>query len=298
MAGYEFIDPSTNRKDQIVKDRLTFHEGIPVFSILEFNIFGTCTRRCTFCPISLDSYKKTTKGIDVDLFEKICRDLAKIEYSGKILFSGFSEPLLHKRVNELFALVKLHLPQARMEIVTNGDLFHKVDLPQLFRSGLDTMSVSVYDGPEQLEELKQITAAAGLTNDQVIFRRRYFDGTNWGMTISNRSGLIDSNEYRDKGETKVEELPLKSSCFYPFYMMLVDYTGDLLLCPHDWNKHSTMGNLRDLSVWDLWKGKYMQFVRGKLSGCDRNFKPCNTCDVKGNVIGRENFDAWQHKSFT
>ena len=294
MSNYSFVDPSTIRKDQIVKDRLTFHEDIPMFSILEFNIFGTCTRRCTFCPISLDTYKKTNQGMDVKMFEKTVKELAAIGYAGKILFSGFSEPLLHKQIKDLFRLAKTHLPEVKMEIVSNGDLFERTNLKELFDAGLDTMSVSLYDGPQQLEELKKITDSYGLTDSQVIFRRRYFDGDNWGMTISNRSGLIDSNEYRDKNEEKVVELPLKSPCFYPYYMIMVDYNGDVILCPHDWNRLSKMGNLNDSNIWDLWKGKYMQFVRSNLSKSNRCFKPCNTCDVKGNVIGKENFEAWQN----
>jgi len=293
-----FIDPSTTRKNNIARDKLRFHEGIPIFSIIEFNIYGTCTRRCEFCPISLDSFKKTSNSLDVALYEKILNDLSEINYDGKILFSGFSEPLLHKRLADLLRITKKKLPSSIMEIVSNSDLFDRVDVKSLFSAGLDTMSVSVYDGPEQLKSLQDWKMAKGFSDKEVILRRRYLENGNYGMTISNRSGLVDSNKYRDQNENKINELPLKAKCFYPFYTVMVDYNGDFLLCPHDWKKQFKVANLAEQNIWNVWSGKHLMSARRKLGKADRRFAPCITCDVKGDVVGSENYDAWAKSNLT
>lgn len=288
-----FIDKSTDRKKKLVKDNLTIIDGIPLFSIIEFNITGSCNRSCSFCPVSDPAvYIKTNDGLDIHLFEKIVKDLKEINYSGKILFSAFSEPLLHKEVEELIATARKNLPNSRLEMVSNGDILTTKKLKKLFDAGLDTINISMYDGAHQVEHFTKMKEEANIKEDGVVLRRRYFENGNYGITISNRSGLINSNKFRDKNEVSITELPLKHQCYYPFYMILVDYNGDVLLCPHDWNKTLKFGNLKNEKLFDIWKGKALNNIRKRLASSDRNFSGCKACDVLGTVIGKENFDAW------
>jgi len=289
-----FIDKSTNRKKQIVKDSLTIVDGVPLFSIIEFNITGSCNRNCSFCPVSNpEVYTKTNDELDTALFEKIVKDLQEISYDGKILFSAFSEPLLHKKVEELISIAKNNLPNVRLEIVSNGDLLTSKKLKKLYKSGLDTINVSMYDGKHQIEYFNNMISEAEVPEDLVVLRRRYYESGNYGITISNRVGLVDSNEFRDKDEESITELPLKQPCYYPFYMILVDYNGDVLLCPHDWNKTLKFGNLKNEKLFDIWKGKVLNNIRNKLSNSDRDFAACKNCDVLGTLIGKDSFYAWK-----
>lgn len=288
-----FIDPSTDRKAQIVKENTKVIDNIPIFSIIEFNIYGNCNRDCSFCPVSNpDIYEKKHEGISIEFFNKILDDLVSINYEGKILFSAFSEPLLHKQINDLIRSAKEKLPKCRVEIVSNGDLLTEKKLKELFNAGLSAISISMYDGDYQIEYFRNMANKCELTDEQVILRRRYYKDGNYGITISNRSGLVDSNDYRDKNENSIIELPLKRECYYPFYMILVDYNGDVLLCPHDWTKKLVFGNLNNDSIWSIWSAKVINNIRKKLSHADRNFSPCKTCDVLGDVIGKDNFDSW------
>ena len=291
-----FIDKSTDRKKEIVKERLAIVNNIPLFSIIEFNITGSCNRDCSFCPVSNPNvYTKTKDGLELELFEKIIKDLQEIHYEGKILFSAFSEPLLHKQVEELIAIAKKYLPNIRLEIVSNGDLLTVKKLKKLYEAGLDTINVSMYDGSHQIEYFENMRVEANVPDDMVVLRRRYFENGNYGITISNRVGLVDSNEYRDEQEEAIVELPLKKQCYYPFYMIVVDYNGDVLLCPHDWNKTLKFGNLKDEKLFDVWNGKALNGIRKRLSNSDRNFGACKSCDVLGTVIGKESFDVWNKK---
>lgn len=291
-----FIDKSTDRKKRIVKDKLTMIDGIPIFSIIEFNIIGTCNRSCSFCPVSNPVvYTKTTDGLELELFKKIVKDLQEIDYEGKILFSAFSEPLLHKNVEELLTIAKEYLPNIRLEMVSNGDLLTVKKLKRLYTSGLDTINISMYDGAHQIEHFNSMREEADIPEDMIVLRRRYFEDGNYGITISNRVGLVDSNEYRDEKEEAIVNLPLTQPCYYPFYMILVDYNGDVLLCPHDWSKTLKFGNLKDEKLFNIWRGRALNGIRKKLSNCDRNFGACKSCDVLGTVIGKDSFEAWDIK---
>ncbi|EJF07769.1 radical SAM superfamily enzyme [Thiovulum sp. ES] len=288
-----FIDQSTNRKNTIVKNNLKFINDFPLFSILEFNITGNCNRDCSFCPVSNpEVYIRSNDAISPELFEKITLDLKEINYSGKILFSAFSEPLLHKEIEKLISTARKNLQNCRIEIVSNGDLVTAKKLKKLYDAGLDTINISMYDGKHQIDIFENMQKESEVPKDFVVLRRRYWENGNYGITISNRAGLIDSNEFRDKNEEKILELPIKEKCFYPFYMILVDLNGDVLLCPHDWKKSVIFGNLQNENILDIWRGKKLETMRKNLSNSNRNFTPCKTCDVLGTVMGKESFKAW------
>ena len=95
-------------------------------------------------------------------------------------------------------------------------------------------------------------------------------------------------------EYKIESLkePLKTRCTYPAYTFFIDYNGDVLMCSHDWGKKMIMGNISKNSIEEIWNSKKFNFARKKLNNADRNFSPCNVCDVKGNLIGNKHAEYW------
>ncbi|KJU81327.1 radical SAM protein [Candidatus Magnetobacterium bavaricum] len=290
-----FIDSSILRKKNTVKTNLRFVDTVPIFSIVEFNIFDTCNRKCAFCPNSNKTRdNKQNKKIDISLYTKTMKDLSRISFNGKILYSAFSEPLLNNEIEKLITISKEILQDCTVEMVSNGDLLNVDKLIQLFESGLDAINISLYDGPEQIEHFNKMQENVGLHRDKIILRRRYLADDNYGMTISNRAGLVDSNKYRAIHDNPIEHLPLDRECYYPFYMILIDLNGDVLLCPHDWSKKLVLGNVDRENIWEIWNNDILKKIRLMLVNNNRNFSPCIKCDVYGNLIGRESFEAWQN----
>ena len=107
--------------------------------------------------------------------------------------------------------------------------------------------------------------------------------------------LAQSMQIHLENENDILELPLKQVCYYPFYMILIDYDGEVLLCPHDWNKTLKFGNLKQKTFFDIWNGKALNGIRKRLSNSDRNFGACKNCDVLGTIIGKDSFEAWDIK---
>lgn len=295
----EVVDRSILRKKELVEtdENIRLINGFPVFSIVEFNVYGACNRSCSFCPVSDPTvYTNKYEGISLDLYTRIMGDLERIQYDGSIYFSAFSEPFLNKELPELVKISKTILPKARIEINTNGDILKKnpEKLIDVFEAGLDTVSISVYDGPAAYNEFLRLREELNLTENQCLLRRRYFDEEtgNWGTVFSNRSGLINTEKFFNGTKNDVEALPLKRPCYYPFYQTLIDYNGDMILCCHDWGKAYIVGNLAEENIWELWIGQKYQAVRKSLAQKNRNFKPCNKCDVKGDLMGGPYFKAW------
>ena len=290
----KFFDPNIPRKSRVLDQHLEGSQdgeaGPPFFSLIEFNLSGLCNRKCVFCPrVDPSVYPNVNEHIPIELYEKIMKELAEVDYDGMILFSAFGEPLLYKNLEVVLKLSKQYCPKVRNESVTDGDFVTAHKLRALFAAGLDTLLISMYDGPEQEEHFSSLAQEAGLSETQVVLRKRWLPPEeHYGITLSNRSGMVEIPEV---GVGPLKE-PLKRPCFYPFYQVLVDYDGAVLLCPHDWGKKLVVGNLNDSTIHELWDSRVMRRVRRNMANSDRNFAPCNVCDVDGTLMGKPHFEQW------
>ena len=291
---HKFFDPNIPRKGKVLDQHL---EGAtdgttrpPFFSLIEFNLSGLCNRKCVFCPRAKpEVYPNINEHIPVELYEKIMKELAEVDYDGMILYSAFGEPLLYKNLEVVLELSKRHCPKVHIETVTDGDFVTPEKLRSLFEAGLDTLLISMYDGPEQEEQFQEMVDQVGLGDSQVILRKRWLPPEeHYGITLNNRAGMVDLPEI---GIVPLKE-PLKRPCFYPFYQVLVDYDGAVLLCPHDWSKKLIVGNLNHQTIHEVWDGRILRRVRRSLAASDRNFAPCDKCDVDGTLMGRRHFEEW------
>jgi radical SAM protein with 4Fe4S-binding SPASM domain len=166
-------------------------------------------------------------------------------------------------------------------------------LKKLFDFGLTTILISVYDSEFDALAFESMCNSLGLTDgEDYLIRRRFLPAEqDFGITMSNRAGMLKNAEY------KVMPLkdPLKKNCNYPAYTFFVDYNGDVLMCAHDWGKKRILGNLNKKTFYEIWNSQYALISRKKLLNKDRNFSPCNVCDVQGELIGNEHAAAWLAK---
>ena len=67
------------------------------------------------------------------------------------------------------------------------------------------------------------------------------------------------------------------------------------MCPHDWGKKNILGNLNSSSFKEIWLSKKSCMARKRLNNSDREFDPCNVCDVTGTLIGKKHANAWNEE---
>ena len=285
----KFLDPNLKNKKKTVEDKLQIvnYKGVslPLPTEIEISESGICNRQCSFCPRSDPKYEDIKEFISNELHLKLCKELKDLNYKGTIRYSGFVEPLLDKNIFNLIKMVRDHLPLTNIEIVTNGDPLNKARLLKLFTSGLNKILISAYDGKKEADELEKLCISSGLNLDQYIVRHRYLSEENdFGITLSNRSGLMENAEFKINALKE----PLKKACFIPSYTFFLDYQGDVLICPHDWGKKLILGNLNNEKLIDIWFSNKSLEIRKRLNNSDRNFDPCNVCDVIGTLMGRSN----------
>ncbi len=292
----KFFDKNIKRKSKIVGDTLQFvkNSKIPLPSVIEISDSGTCNRSCIFCPRSdpewIDKFDKK-EFIKKELHEKICKELSAYDYKGIVVYSGFNEPMLNKKCFENISRTRKYLPEAKIELITNGDVLNLEKIKKLFESGLSTLLISVYDGPDDLRKFHQMCKEAKLESHQFVIRNRYLPPEkDFGITISNRGGLMENAGHAIKSLTK----SINEPCYYPSYNFFIDYNGDVLMCSHDWGKKNILGNLNNDTIMNIWVSENAKKSRSNLAKADRNFSPCNVCDVKGSLIGESHAKAWQN----
>ncbi len=290
------VDKNIPRKEKITKDRIQFFSSdgnkFPLMSVVEISNSGMCNRKCSFCPRSDPNYPDINEFISKELHYKIVKELSDLNYKGMIIYSGYVEPLLDKRIYNCISEARKLLPEAKIEIITNGDVLNINRIKKLFKSGFSTLLVSVYDGPEDEKKFYNLCSEAGLRENQYVIRNRYMpEEKNFGLNISNRSGNLVNSEHKIAPLTK----SLNAKCNYPAYTFFIDYNGDVQMCSHDWAKKFIAGNVKSKKIIDIWMDKKFEIARKKLLNSDRNFNPCNKCDVSGELIGSLHSEEWLKK---
>ncbi len=280
----ETIKRNIDRRKLIVDDGIGKYKNIPLPTWIELSLIDVCNRSCVFCPksdssIAPDTYQKMSRS----LIDKLYKDLKKINYSGSITLCGYGEPLLHKDIEYITnKLSKV----SNVEVVTNGDVLSAKMLRKLYNANTGRCLVSLYDGPEQIEKFKNIIRQAKVPEDFVILRDRWYDDSqNFGVKLTNRSGTI-------KIGNQVSNT-MHSICYYPSYQFLIDWNGDVFLCPQDWQRRQTMGNMMQEEIFDIWTSKIMKKYRIDLLNGKRTNEPCKSCNAQGTLLGVNHAKMWR-----
>ncbi len=282
-------DPLLERK-KYLNSTVHLYKGIPLPSIVEISESGTCNRVCSFCPRSRSDFDDRKEFIKDRLVSKLAEELAEVSYAGLILFSGFVEPLLDVNIASHISALKMKNPQCRIEMVTNGDPVTINNLNRIYDAGLDTLLVSCYDGEHQIEEISSKVSKSKMPEEFVVFRKRWVGANeNFGISLSNRGGMMS------KAIFSIENLdqPWANPCYYPANTFFLDYTGDVLMCAHDWGKKAVVGDLNTESFYEIWTGRKFSNLRKKLLVGNRGCNPCNVCNVEGTRMGIEHARAWE-----
>ena len=280
---FKTIAVNIKRRTVIVNDILSKYKNKPIPSWIELSLIDVCNRSCSFCPksdpkIAPDTHQK----MSLSLIDKLCNELREIGYKGSVVLCGYGEPMLHKEIN----IICKKLSQVSfVEVVTNGDPLSPKKIKELYANNVNKVLVSMYDGAHQIKKFNEMIEKAGVPKDFVILRDRWHDSTkDYGLKLTNRTGTINIGNQ--------EKVGAFTKCFYPSYQFLIDWNGDIFLCPQDWQRRVTMGNMMQQHIFDIWDGKIMNKFRKDLIYGNRKNSPCNLCNAEGTILGKKHANAW------
>jgi radical SAM protein with 4Fe4S-binding SPASM domain len=282
----ETIQRNINRKKPILDRDPQYFNNKPLPSWIELSLIDVCNRACSFCPKSDDSIAPNThQRMTMALINKLVEDLKKVNFEGAFCLCGYGEPMLHK---EYIKIINKLGEIGGVEIITNGDLINKKSLKEIYESKATKVIISLYDGPDQIVKFKKLIKEIDIPEEFIILRDRWYsDKIDYGVKLTNRVGTVkvgNQPEVNDYSKTK---------CFYTAYQMLIDWNGDVFLCPQDWQRRQTMGNIMQTEIFDIWSGPVLSKYRRMLLNGERKLNPCNQCNADGMVYGKQHFQAWK-----
>lgn len=282
----ETIQKNINRKKPILDRDPQYFNNKPLPSWIELSLIDVCNRACSFCPKSDDSIAPNThQRMTMALINKLVEDLKKVNFEGAFCLCGYGEPMLHK---EYIKIINKLGEIGGVEIITNGDLINKKSLKEIYESKATKVIISLYDGPDQIVKFKKLIKEIDIPEEFIILRDRWYsDKIDYGVKLTNRVGTVkvgNQPEVNDYSKTK---------CFYTAYQMLIDWNGDVFLCPQDWQRRQTMGNIMQTEIFDIWSGPVLSKYRRMLLNGERKLNPCNQCNADGMVYGKQHFQAWK-----
>ena len=284
MNPEDTIKKNIKRRTFIVDQDIKFYKNVPLPTWIELSLIDVCNRTCSFCPksdpsIAPDTFQKMSRS----LIDKLSFELKKIKYRGAIALCGYGEPLLHK---DIAYITKKLAEAASVEIITNGDVLTSKILKNLYSANASRVLVSMYDGPEQIKKFKRIIKKSKVPSEFVILRDRWYDkDNNFGVKLTNRTGTVKiGNQVSNKAHT---------TCFYPSYQFLIDWNGDVFLCPQDWQRRIAMGNMMQENIFNIWAGKIIAKYRKVLLQGKRIYSPCNSCNAQGTLLGQNHAKIWK-----
>lgn len=270
---------------------------------------NVCNLKCPVCPQSTD--KKSPRGnMPIELYCKIIDEIADHVYDINLSHRG--ESLFHPNICDMIAYA--HERGIRTRIHTNGTILTPELSKQLIQSGLDFLSFS-FDGfskadyessrvgacydetlkniqtcltiKQELNSQTPFTVIQVIQTDNSPFRemikekesflshfqalpldKLYIkDPHNWGGIIENETAtrLSQNQEY--------------SPCTFCWYAITILWDGTVVPCPQDFFAVLKMGNLKETSLKEIWRGEKMVSLRNKfVSRMIDSVTPCNVCD--------------------
>ena len=277
------IKKNLKRRTIIVDDNVYMHKNYPMPTWVELSLIDVCNRACTFCPkVDPSIAPNTYQQMNRNLIDKVHDELKEIKYKGAIALCGYGEPLLHKDIRYIVEKLSNVAP---VEIITNGDVLSSKMLQNLYLSNVNKVLVSMYDGPHQIEKFKKMAKNANVPDEMLILRDRWYGAEqDFGVKLTNRSGTIKIGNQVDKEEYQ--------KCYYPTYQLLIDWNGDVFICPQDWQRRRPMGNMMQESIFNIWIGKTMTKYRKNLLNGKRCESPCKECNAEGTLLGYKHAKIW------
>jgi len=208
-------------------------------------------------------------------FDIVLREMQASGCTSSLVLSVNNEPFLHPKLTDFCLRASEALPDCPVELISNGALITKEHLKALAMISIPPKLVVDDYTPDhriigRIEDWARCLPKPGL---DIRFQRR-----SWNEMISNRAGnqpgcSTDANDYRD------------ITCTWPFGMIFLNPELEAFLCCSDYQYACKVGDLKQQSLMDIWRGPALTQIREHLLVPDRAAVPlCKQCDAEWWVL--------------
>ncbi len=260
-------------KQRNLRERVQNGDFLDLLTTVHIETRTRCNSSCAYCAANPRFDRRDDRSMSKDTYQKIINGLAEINYSQRVSPYCNNEPLLDKNIYSYIAYAREKLPDATIELKTNGTVLNEDRLKQLFENGLDKLYINDYQvsshASAKLEALYD--AYKNTYQDKLSYSRANYDNQAYKL---NRAGSNPSKSALPE--------PKNYFCYRPFEMIVFTADGKMACCSNDFYLENNIGNIHNASLKELFTGERIQALRKCLMKHDRSsFEACRKCDYVG-----------------
>jgi radical SAM protein with 4Fe4S-binding SPASM domain len=255
-------------------------EELPFPRMLDIELTNRCNYRCVMCPTGQRTVKRAIGDMDFDLYRSILDEVSK--FDAPIRFIRWGEPMLYPRLAD--AIIEAKMLERICHINTNGSLMDKSWCDFFVNVGLDSIKFSFQGVTKKgyqymrntpkfhriLRNIKDLHDAREEAEAEAPFIQV-------GTTITNESELLVNqfksmvDNYTDAvyvGITRDLQRPSQKDqyceCPEVFDKLSINWNGTVSACCGDYDNFTIVGDLKEQSLEDIWKGDKLNKMRTML----------------------------------
>ena len=214
-----------------------------------------------------------------------------MKYSGKVAYHVNNDPLLFPDLAEFAGIASDNLPDAWIQVLTNGKALTVNKAEALIKAGINELSINYYNNdlnselPETIRTIRDDLIHRYYNKEQ-IRRGHQSNGIKKGIFRFNifrrkETEILTSRAGTSPNKKEKAQTP-RGFCEYPFTQFNITVDGRVNKCCADLYFSESMGNVIHESVLDIWRGNRLEVVRRHLYNGDRNaIESCRKCDFYG-----------------
>jgi len=301
-----------------LKNRTPLETVIPLRTpyIINIDPCDRCNFQCKFCPTGDRELMKKTQGrehgnMDFELYKKIIDDICEFEDKVKVIrLYKDGEPLMNPHFANMVRYAKESGCCNRVDTTTNASLLTPVLSDAIIDAGLDRINISVegvnedqyksfsqynidfqkfvdniryfYEHRKQCEMIVKINGDILTEEEKQKFYEIFGDITD-GIFVESimdcwptfEQKKVQINEDRGIYNNEIREVLV---CPYVFYSFAINADGTYSLCFLDWNRTLLLGNVKNLSVKNVWNSDELKnFQKLFLRGERKSHPVCAEC---------------------
>lgn len=250
-----------------------------------------CNLDCAMC------YTKTCpKGtMSDDLFTKIVNECA-VKNVKQIVPFFRGEPFCDQKFLKRLQYIRAKMPEARIELATNGTIIDNGVVGILCNLGIDFISVSMDTGDRNITSEQRERADMAV---EILSKSRSEDMFLQVSTVNVGQDAQALNEFYHKWKAKVNQVRVfeqhsiggkygkgrweKSGRAYCKKLdtdTVVYFDGTVSLCCYDWDrKSSEIGNVNENTLKDIWNNTKYNSIRRQHKELKITDRVCRNCDM-------------------
>ena len=236
---------------------------------IEIETINKCNSTCGFCPVNCNSDPRKTRRMDEALFRRIIDELAARDYCGTLNLFSNNEPFLDKRINDFAAYARAKLPDAFVQIISNGTALDAAGaeriLPNLSRMVINNFAAEYKLHDNVAAIIAHLEARRPEFADKLVVGYQLLDEFK-----TNRAGNAPNRKARTPH--------FSSPCAYPFFQMVIRPDGKLSMCCNDALGEDTLGDVTTEGVKGAWLNSNRRSVQEAMLKGRHTIPLCARCD--------------------